>query len=87
MSQTDECRTPQAIIWCPLGELDLCNSCRFQPMAVLHLLGSDPLSPCSCAFVRQVGERTMLDLQTLDLIVYLSAGSWDESRSHCTGES
>ena len=51
----------QMIVWCPFGELDLCNGLRLQPDAAFHFfLGQCPLSSF---FLGEVGEQARVRSQ------------------------
>jgi hypothetical protein len=78
--QSHELGMPELVGSSPFREVDADHDLRFHPDTGLHFLRREPLAPPSGFLLRQVGERTLRDLEPFDLGEYLNDG-WQEQTS------
>ena len=62
-TETDEPRVAQMTVAGPFEEFELSDQHRLQPTAVCHLRLRQSLSPTAALGLRQIGERTVGDLE------------------------
>src|SRR6185437_12455266 len=74
-TQGDEARMPQVIVRRPLTEFELPDKDRFQPAAILHFRGGEPLTPAPAALLGEIDERACGGFKRAEFLHQLRAQS------------
>lgn len=81
VTKTNERGVPQTIPRSPSQELDSGDNFGFQPSALLHLRGSESLTPDACLLVREIRKGALRDLVLFDPVEHQTARSRSETRA------
>lgn len=84
-AQPQKCSVPQPSFGSPLHESDLSDELGPGPYELAHLLGRDPASP-SRSTGWEVGKRTILRAERLQMAAELASDVRGEARTHLAGE-